>query len=425
MSKKNWYPLDNAAKIYPPNTTTESPFVFSFSARIDEEVDPELLEKALNSQLQKMPTFKTSLKRGFFWYYLESNPRPAICQPQPANYLRKIDPEVTNGYMFEVFYRKNIITVNFHHCLTDGTGGVNFFLELLFNYFILRGDDVESEGVIRPSASPHFLDEAEDTFRVFDKKKAKISLFEKDAFRFKGRPYDYDGCGIIVGECSVDELKCAAKKYDATITEYLTAQYMISIYESWLKGKPVKNKDVKILVPVNLRTRFNSKTMRNFTLYVRCKHDFHEEISFEECIALCKNQFKEGLETERIEKMIHSNVKIEKNFLMKLVPLFLKDIALKISYMHVGENLQSGDISNIGLIKTPECFNGRLKDITFVIGPTKSAQQNLGVIGYNGKIYVTSARGYVENDIERNLFRRIAADGVNFTLSSNYWEAEL
>ena len=67
MAKKNWYPLDNAAKIYPPNTNSESPFVFSFSARIDREVDPELLDRALNAQLQKMPTFKTALKRGFFW----------------------------------------------------------------------------------------------------------------------------------------------------------------------------------------------------------------------------------------------------------------------------------------------------------------------------------------------------------------------
>ena len=425
MSKKNWYPLDNAAKIYPPNTNSESPFVFSFSARIDEDVDPDLLNRALNAQLQKMPTFKTTLKRGFFWYYLESNPRQAVCKPQPANYLRKIDQETNNGFMFEVFYRKDIITINFHHCLTDGTGGINFFLELLFNYFSMRGDNVETEGVIRPSAAPHVFDEAEDTFRVFDKKKAGISLFEKDAYRFKGRPYDYDGCGIISAVCSVDDLKRVAKSYNATITEYLVAQYMLSIYEAWLKDKPVKNKDVKILVPINLRSRFSSKTMRNFTLYVRCKHDFHEDISLEDCIKMCQEQMAKGLETEEIEKMIHYNVKLEKNILMKVVPLFLKDIAMKLSYMRVGENLQSGDVSNIGLIKTPECFNGRLKDIAFLIGPTKSAKQNLGVIGYNGKIYISSARGYVENDIERILFRKLAENGIDLTVTSNYWEEDL
>lgn len=425
MAKRTWYPLDNAAKIYPPNTNSKNPFVFSFTARIDEEVDPMLLDKALNELLQKMPTFKTSLKRGFFWYYLEENNKPAECKPQPQHYLRQIIPEKNNGYMFEVFYRKNTITINFHHCITDGTGGVNFFLELLFAYFSLRGDNVETEGVLRPSAAPHVFDEAEDTFRIYDKKKDKISLFEKDAYRFKGTPYGYDGCGIITGICSVEQIKTLAKKYNVTVTVYLAALYMFSIYECRLKDKPVKNKDVKILVPMNLRTRFASKTMRNFTLYVRLKHDFHQEISFEDCINLCKEQMAKGLETDAIEKMIHYNVKLEKNVFMKLVPLFLKDVAMKLSYQRVGENLQSGDISNIGLIKTPECFNGKLKDIVFLIGPTSSAKQNLGVIGYNGNMYISSARGYVENDEERYFFRKLAENGVDVTVSSNYWEADL
>ena len=112
MQKKNWYPLDNAAKIYPPNTTEASPFVFSFTARLASEVDPEVLQKAVNFSLEVMPTFKTRLKRGIFWYYLESNNKLAIVKPQPAHYLKQITPESNNGYMFEVFYRKNTVTIN-------------------------------------------------------------------------------------------------------------------------------------------------------------------------------------------------------------------------------------------------------------------------------------------------------------------------
>ena len=133
--KKYWYPLDNAAKIYPPNTNASSPFVFSFTARLNEEVDPEVLQQALNELLLKMPTFKTRLKRGIFWYYLESNNKPFIVKPQPAHYLKQITPDSNNGYLFEIFYRNTTVTANFYHALTDGTGGVNFFIELLFEYF--------------------------------------------------------------------------------------------------------------------------------------------------------------------------------------------------------------------------------------------------------------------------------------------------
>lgn len=425
MPKKNWYPLDNAAKIYPPNTNSISPFVFSFTARLESEVEPEVLNKAVIISLNKMPTFKTRLKRGIFWYYLEENLKVPLVKPQPAHYLKQITPESNNGYMFEVFYRKSTVTINLHHSLTDGTGGINFFLDILFEYFKLMGYDVESEGVIRPSALPHIIEESEDTFRVFDQKIKDKSEKEHTAYKFKGTPFSHDGYGIVAGVCEIDQLKALAKKYGATITEYLSAVYMYVIYETCLKAKPEKNKRVQILVPMNLRKRFSSNTVRNFTLFVRLKHDFNNTITFEECVELCKKQMAEGSTIEKIERMIHSNVKLEKNPLMKVVPLFIKDFAMRLAYKRVGENLQSGDISNIGLIKTPESFSKYLKDIAFVIGPTADAQQNFSIIGYNGKVYISSARSYVETRIEREFFKKLADGGIDLTVYSNYWESEL
>ena len=98
---------------------------------------------------------------------------------------------------------------------------------------------------------------------------------------------------------------------------------------------------------------------------------------------------------------------------------------MRLAYKRVGEVLQTGDLSNIGLLKTPESFSKYLKDIAFVIGPTAGAQQNLSVIGYNGKIYISSARAYVETKIERELFKKLANNGVDVTVYSNYWESEV
>ena len=423
--KKYWYSLDNAAKIYPPNTNSQSPFVFSFTARIHEEVDPEVLEQALNSLLAKMPTFKTRLKRGIFWYYLESNNKPALVKPQPAHYLKQITSESNNGYMFEVFYRNTTITINFYHALTDGTGGMNFFLELIFEYFKLRGYAVDSEGVIRPSAAPHVIEESEDSFRAVAKSKGNSLKLEPLVYKFKGTPYSYDGCGILMGVCPIAEIKELASKYKATVTEYLSAVYMYSIYTTCLKGKSVMNKRVSILIPMNLRKHFKSNTVRNFALFARLKHDFKNHITFEECVELCKQQLEEGSRPEIIDDLIHSNVKLEKNPLLKLTPLFLKDIIMKLVYLRIGENLQSGNLSNIGLLKTPKCFEGKLLDISFTIAPTKNAAQNLTMVGYDGRLYITSARGYVETRIEREFFTRLASEGVNLTIYSNYWESDL
>ena len=46
--------------------------------------------------------------------------------------------------------------------------------------------------------------------------------------------------GIIHGHMSVDAVKRAAKKYDATINEFLVAVFIWAIYQEYLKGMPSK-----------------------------------------------------------------------------------------------------------------------------------------------------------------------------------------
>ena len=74
--KELWFPLDNAAKIYPPTASQKRAHVFCFSALLDNEIQSDFLIKAIENVLNHYPTFKTSLKRGAFWYYLEENKKP-------------------------------------------------------------------------------------------------------------------------------------------------------------------------------------------------------------------------------------------------------------------------------------------------------------------------------------------------------------
>ena len=59
------------------------------------------------------------------------------------------------------------------------------------------------------------------------------------------------------------QLKEQAKSKGATITQYLTAVLIFSIYQEQLKSK-YKERPIKISVPVNLKKYFPSKTISNF-----------------------------------------------------------------------------------------------------------------------------------------------------------------
>ena len=62
-----WERLDNAAKIVPAVSDSRGSNVFRVSAVLTDEVDPELLEKALARALKLVPAFAVKLHRGLFW----------------------------------------------------------------------------------------------------------------------------------------------------------------------------------------------------------------------------------------------------------------------------------------------------------------------------------------------------------------------
>ena len=68
-----WSRLDNAAKIFPPTSSRSDPKVFRFSCELYEQVEPEALQAALDLTLDSVPQLRSVLRRGLFWYYLDSS----------------------------------------------------------------------------------------------------------------------------------------------------------------------------------------------------------------------------------------------------------------------------------------------------------------------------------------------------------------
>ena len=71
---KFWFPLDNAAKIFPATLTKEITTVFRLSAILKRPVRIKPFLKAVALAEKRFPFFKVQLKKGFFWYYLEYVP---------------------------------------------------------------------------------------------------------------------------------------------------------------------------------------------------------------------------------------------------------------------------------------------------------------------------------------------------------------
>ena len=74
--KDVWYKLDLSATVYPTLQRRDFSSVYRLSVVLKEEIDPVLLQKALDKTLPRFPTYKVTIRKGLFWRYLEPNNRP-------------------------------------------------------------------------------------------------------------------------------------------------------------------------------------------------------------------------------------------------------------------------------------------------------------------------------------------------------------
>ena len=136
-----WRRLDNAAKIFPSTSGRRDTRVFRFYCELKENIDGGVLQTALDQTLEKYPVYRSVMRKGLFWYYLENSDLPAIVSPET-------DPPCMNLYirdrknlLFQVNYYQKRINFEVYHALTDGTGALQFLKELVRNYLLIAHRD--------------------------------------------------------------------------------------------------------------------------------------------------------------------------------------------------------------------------------------------------------------------------------------------
>ncbi len=116
-----WRRLDNTAKLFAAVSGEDLSSVFRIAAVLKEPVEPELLHKALLLTLPEFENFRVKLRKGFFWYYFETNNRdPVVEESRVRPAALSIPPG--GRFPFRVSYYGCRINFEVFHGLTDGLG---------------------------------------------------------------------------------------------------------------------------------------------------------------------------------------------------------------------------------------------------------------------------------------------------------------
>ena len=418
VKKKSWRKLDNSAKIFPLQESNKYSTVFRYSVVLKENVDKEILEKAVEKALIRYSEFKVKMVKGFFWYYLEENTKKPLINEEIYFPCKRIDPIYNNDYLFSVTYFERKINIEIFHSLTDGNGGLIFFREIIYNYLEIKHEELLNK---EERKSRKIELDTEDSYIANYDKKSKKSEGSKRAYLLKGKELKFNQVSVNHLLINSDDLKRECIEKNLSTTQYLTSVLIWSIYNAnvlkyngFLKNK----KPIKVCIPVNLKKYYKSKTMSNFFSYISVDTEMSTCVSFDEIANFVRSEFEKKLAEKEILKTMSDLVKVGKNIFIGSIPLFIKKIIIRSIYSQIQRYL-SITYSNIGKVGIIGKYQDYIDYFLFLIAPERIEKIKCSSCTYTDKVIFTFTSVLNDNSIEKYFYNFLKSQNIKVEVESN------
>ncbi len=425
MEHKNtevWYRLDLSAIVYPTLQRRDFSSVYRLSVVLKEEVDPEVLQQAVDLVMPRFPTYKAAIRRGVFWRYLEPNSRPGpFVQPDVKNPCQPMHFKGNNRYLVRFYYYGSRIALEAHHSLGDGTGGMCLLMTVTAQYLQLKEQvGIRPEGFVLDPESKPDPEELEDAYMRYANARVCPPRPQEKTYRVRGTKEPFYTLNIVDGIMPVSQVMQAAKRYQATITEYLNAVLIAALLQKQEQEHRRRQLPVKIAMPVNLRRFFPSKTLRNFITMIYPGVDPRlGEYTFPEIVTQVQHYMRYHLNEKLLRGDITTNAATQRHPLIRVVPLFIKDFVVRQFYTKVQDKNSSAGLTNMGALQVPASMRPHIERFDIYMGQPFSSRTNCAIISYEDVLTINFASSIIEADVERYFFRRLVQDGIHVKIESN------
>ncbi len=410
-----WFPLDDAAKIYPVSMDHGSQQVFRLSVYFKEDVVPELLQMALTFTIKRFASFATTLKKGFFWHYLDVVKKRFSIEEEHDMLCQPIKVSMSGSQSFRLMYYQNRVSAEFFHALTDGTGAMTFLRALTAEYLRLCGVSAPLGDIWNVNDTPS-QEEFENAFVKVEKAKNSSGFVDKPAVQMNGRLTRRKPCRILHFKMNAQKLREVAKSYGVTVTAYLLMQmfYACSASTDELTG------DLNIQLPINMRKFYPSKTVRNFSMYCGIRIPIEKVGNREELLAEINAQLLEKSEKEKMREMITAAVNIVSS--IRLIPLAVKQPIAKMIYGMLGEKIYTTTLSNLGVVSFPKELEAHIESMDFCLGAQVTNRLACAAITCGGVATFSISKMTADPAFEEKMYQLLEADGITVLVEgSDYY----
>lgn len=392
MADAAWYRLDNVGKFYSSQAGSAAQTVFRFSATLSDPVDPDALQKALDRAVDRHPGFNVRLRSGMFWHYLESARTAPKVQPESLPICAGLHTGTTST-LFRVTYLQDRINLEVSHMISDGRGTLEFFRELLGAYVRERYGAEDAA----PAPAISHEQRNEDSFtRHFEPEKAGKSpsgkVYHLEGWRDESDPAFFEY------HLSASQVHGIAKAMGVRVTALLIAAIIVAVRSTMPESK--RGRSIRMDVPVDLRALFGSQTTRNFfgLAFVDYTLGSRDE-SLEEIARAVQAQMTSETEPDALKRRMNQMIKIEKNPLIRVAPLFVKDAVLSLAERMAARDVTT-TVSSLGRIQLGPAVDPYVREVNIL---TSTRGLNFIVCTFNDVLSIGISSVFVRHDVVKAL----------------------
>lgn len=474
VRRRHWVRLDNASNIFLAARSDVDTKVFRMAAELDHEVDPALLQEALDATYERFPLYHAVLRRGVFWYYLQDSDLRPVLEPETEHTCAPIYQADRRTLLFRVVHHRRRVSLEVFHALSDGTGALWFLTALLKEYCRRRfaPEGTADEAAARtPEPEVHEL--AADSFahhfrrrtraeraaraREEQERAAHEEEFSREAasamlraeeeepeiaeesaggesgtpdpaprrvLRLRGTRTPDHRTRVLELTMPVAPVLALAKGEGVAMSMFLTAAFFEAIRRTGALERDARGaRTLAASVPVNLRQFFPSDSARNFFATITVSHTYGAGgDSLGEVARQLQQDFGAQARPEALEGRLRRLIRVERAPLARIVPRPLKDVLLGLANRANNRSLTVA-ISNLGRVTLPEAAAPHVGRMLFHVS---AARPQFCAISHAGLLTISFTSPFVETEHVREYARILTEAGIEVSVAaSRTTEAEL
>jgi len=389
--------LDQLGQFYAAVNSEVDPGTFRVGIHLKEPVVPKVLQEAVNELMKRLPHMNVRKYSGFLHYYNETLDKPLTIEKenadtQPFRYFPK------GSHLLRVLYGERHVTLEVLHSVCDGRSLAMAASSLLIRYYERMAVTVSKEGFIDCDDRPQAEESIDAYAQHADLRKSKSAKGE-DVYIPK---YQANDAKIITQKMNLAVLKSKANAHGVTISEYILT-HIFSEFAKQREKEGVK-KGITCSVPIDCRSFFPSKSLRNFVSHKLVK--MPESAGFAEVAQGIKKQFSD-ISADYIQAKISETERMV--CFARFVPLFIKKWLIR----RVGSSISAGrstGFSNLGLIKLPQEIQDKVDMYTFAIGAEPDIPYQFACVAIGDALTLTTTTTAKDVEIIKRINEALSAE---------------